>query len=172
MSEPTTYRFTLRRSITDNPTRPLGICMVNPSMASEEFVDDKTSNDNTIRSVCRIAAHNGFDGIMVVNVSPFRATDPDRLVDAIRAGLDVFTPVDNDPAIAAMCARCEVVVAAWGAIPLKHRVLELRTSEVRAALLRHKPVVHCFGRTKDGWPKHPLFLPPHTQIVPFATRGA
>ncbi len=170
MSTPT-YRYTLRRSITDNPKRPLGVVMVNPSMATEEFVDDKTSNDNTIRSLCRIAQHNGFDAISVCNVSPFRATDPLDLIDAINAGVDVFKRAENMSALVTLARACEIVVAAWGATPLKHRVLEIAASETRAWLLIQKPVIHCFGRTKDGWPKHPLYLPAHTEIRPFATRG-
>ena len=164
------YRFTLRRSMVDRPRRPLGVTMVNPSTASEVFVSDAASNDNTIRSLIRIAEYNGFDGLVVTNLSPYKATDPVELVEAIRAGKDVFAAGDGSH-IVEMARLCEVIVCAWGTAAGRHPALEARASAVRALLLEHKPVIHCFGRTKDGWPKHPLFLARETKIIPWATRG-
>lgn len=152
------------------PLHPLGVVMINPSKATEHFVDDKTSNDNTIRSLLRIADANGFDGILVANVSPFVATDPNDLIRAINAGADVWDAVKNEQALAGVAARCEVVAVGWGAAPLKHPHLDRRTSEVRAFLLGRKPVLHCFGKTKDGWPRHPLYLPTTTPLQVFAQR--
>ena len=165
----TAFRHILHRHVTDQaPTRWLGVVMVNPSTA-ESWVNG--ANDATIRSLLRIAERNEFDGLMVGNVSPFRATDPEDLFRALDSGTDVFDREENDRALLALASRCEAVVCAWGATPLKHRALELRASEVRALLLGRKPVLHCFGKTKTGWPKHPLYLATATSLMVFATRS-
>lgn len=163
------YRHTLTRYLTgETPRRWLGVVMLNPSTADGALTG---SNDATIRSLLRIAERNEFDGLSVANVSPFRATDPADLIDSLEAGIDVFDREENNRALVALAARCEAVVCAWGATPLKHPALDRRTSEVRALLLDRKPVLHCFGRTKEGWPKHPLYLATATPLMVFATRG-
>lgn len=164
------YRYSLHRSIGDNPRRPLGVTMVNPSVATTEYIDDKTSNDNTIRSLIRIAEWNGFDAIFVTNISPWRATDPTELLEAIRSGKDVFSVKENAEALAQMADLCGTVVCAWGAIAGRCYELDKAAGDTRRFLLDRRPLLHCFGRTKDGWPKHPLFLPRTTRIVPLATR--
>lgn len=165
------YRHTLQRYVSGDttPKRWLGVVMVNPSTAEADL---RGANDNTIHSLLRIAEHNGFDSLSVANVSPYRATDPRELIAALESGVDVFDRGENDRVLAALARRCEAVVCAWGATPLKHPALALRASEVRALLLGHLPLLHCFGKTKDGWPKHPLYLPRATSLVPFASRGA
>lgn len=162
------FRHFLQRHVggCTSPLRWLGVTMINPSTAE---ADVEGEDDATIRSLLRIAAHNEFEGLLVCNVSPFRATDPRALIAAIEAGVDVFDRKDNDDALATL-ARCEAVVCAWGATPLKHPALDRRASEVRALLLARKPVLHCFGRTKEGWPRHPLYLPAATKLQVFAIR--
>ena len=172
-----TYRRALRRGIEDgravawkSPVNPLGILGVNPSVALPDFTSDK-DNDNTVRSIARIAAFNGFDAFILGNVSPFVATDPNDLITAINSGVDVWDAAKNDGVLWALASKCEVVVCAWGAAPLKHKLLERRTSEVRALLLDAKGTLHCLGRTKDGWPRHALYMPTHTPIQVFANRA-
>ncbi len=165
------YRHTLTRYLTDvTPQRWLGVVAVNPSTAESELVSDGKSNDNTVRSLLRIAAHNGFDAVLLANLSPFRATDPTRLIQAMEDGDDVFDYHENDRVLVELARHCEVVACAWGSIPMKHPALQRRASAVRELLLDHKPVLHCFGKTKGGWPKHPLFLPRATPLTVFATR--
>lgn len=158
------YRFTLERRWSDG-SRRLGVCMVNPSTAESDVLG---ADDNTIRSLIRIATGAGFDGLVVGNVSPFRATNPIDLVDSLQAGIDVFQREENDRHLVDVCRRCEVVVCAWGAVVGRHPALEERASQVRELLLTHARRLHCFGKTKEGWPKHPLYLAATTPIVPFA----
>ena len=167
------YRHTLTRHLTaETPRRWLGVVMVNPSMASEVFVSDKESNDNTIRSLLRSPSTTGSTRSR--SLTSRRIGRPTRceLLAALEAGFDILDHQENDAALAALARRCEAVVCAWGATPLKHPALARRASEVRALLLGHLPLLHCFGKTKDGWPKHPLYLPRATSLVPFASRGA
>ncbi len=166
------FRHTLTRSmVASGSSKPLGVVMLNPSVALAIATSDK-DDDNTIRSLKRVAQYNGFDSLMVANISPFIATDQEDLITAINSGADVWDQTNNDIALRRLASRCEVVVCAWGAGPLKHRALERRASDVRALLLDAKPLLHCFGRTKFGWPRHPLYLPTTTVLQPFCGRGA
>ncbi len=71
-----------------------------------------------------------------------------------------------------MARECEVVVCAWGAAAGRHPALEARASYVQRLLLRHKAAIHCLGRTKSGWPSHPLYLPRETNIITWRTRAS
>ena len=61
-----TARFTLG----ETGTKIIGCIGVNPSTAEPEKLD------RTIQSVKRIATTNGFDGWLMLNLYPQRATDP------------------------------------------------------------------------------------------------
>ena len=63
------YRYVLGR----RGTNPLICIGINPSTA------DPTRLDPTLQSVDRIAKNNGFDGFMMMNVYPQRATVPNDL---------------------------------------------------------------------------------------------
>lgn len=163
------YRHTLTRYLTEaKPTRWLGVTMLNPSVAES---DVQGANDPTIRSLMRIAAFNGFDGLEVCNLSPFRATNPTDLIWALDQGADVFDRPTNNHHLKQLTAKCETLVCAWGATPLKRTALAQRASEVRELFLVRRETIYCFGRTKDGWCRHPLYLPTATPLTVFAKRG-
>jgi hypothetical protein len=65
-----------------------------------------------------------------------------------------------------MAARARIVVAGWGAFPMaKERALDV------ASVLRfHGNGMHCLGTTKDGHPRHPLYVRGDTRPVAFAIR--
>lgn len=56
--------------------------------------------------------------------------------------------------------RCDAVVCAWGC----HQMARRQTF-LRAKVTGYKP--YCFGVTKDGSPKHPLYLKSGTPLVEF-----
>lgn len=56
------------------------------------------------------------------------------------------------------------VVACWGANPKA----QARAVEVIALLAEHGTPVWCWGTTKNGAPKHPLYLRGNTPLVRFA----
>lgn len=142
------YRYSLLR-IWD-PSKPLlHICALNPSTA------DEVKNDPTIRREIRFASDMGFGGLIATNIFAFRATDPRKMKEQ-RA------PVGsgNDSSILEASKSCQMSIAAWG---------------VHGAHLgRHQEMLnlpvnwHCFGSTKDGYPRHPLYLP--KWIRPFKLR--
>jgi hypothetical protein len=115
--------------------------MLNPSTA------DDVRDDPTIRRCIGLSRAWGFGGIDVVNLYGLRATDPADL----RAARD---PVgaDNDGAIARAARRADAVFAAWGIHADEARVTAVRRLLAGCALW-------CLGRTRDGHPRHPLYVP-------------
>jgi len=164
---PDQYRFILRRAASPlfkvERRRRLGVVMLNPSTATD------TEDDATIRSLTSIAERNGYEAITVTNVSPYRATHPMDLVAAYqRDGIDIFARERNDEAIATMLAEVGRVCCAWGANVNRHPDLESRASEiVRMISTYTEEGPFCMHVTKEGHPRHPLYLPRTTVIFPW-----
>lgn len=151
ISECGKYRYSLRR-LWDDRKPGLLFVMLNPSTADAEV------DDATIRSCIRLSKDMRFGWFEVVNLYAFRATDPKNLLNTIE-------PIGpgNEDAIKEASFRCQSVVCAWGAHPFaRHReraVLEMLR-------FRHAPI-YCFGKTKSGAPKHPLYIKSGTPLQVF-----
>lgn len=156
------HRKTLTRSwaLPGAAERWLTFVMLNPSTASG------TEDDPTIRRCVAFAAREGFTGIIVVNLFTFRSTEPNVLLGRPHKSLNTY---DADMHISQAALASEKVVAAWGAGCMP--VLSWRAIEVLAVLKETKRNVWCFGKTKEGHPKHPLYLSKGERLVPlqFAT---
>jgi hypothetical protein len=148
-----TYRYHLGRQW--NPLFPKRCCfiMLNPSTADAEI------DDPTIRRCIGFAKAWGFGALDVVNLFAYRATDPKELF--LLAAGQAIGP-DNDRWIRTVTgsAGCQLVVAAWGA----HRMAGHRGSKVTDLIDRS---MVCLGRTKDGYPRHPLYVPAAIEREPF-----
>jgi hypothetical protein len=148
-----TYRWTLTRTWDDRPV--LLVVMFNPSTA------DAAIDDPTITLLCNIAAHNGYGGIVVVNLIPLRSSKPKPAIemtrwDVTREWSDRDRLQENLGVIAKAAARAGAVLLAWGALGDRcsdwtETVLE----EVEANLPGGAQVL-CLGKTKAGYPLHPL----------------
>jgi hypothetical protein len=140
--------------------------MLNPSTADAE------TDDPTIRRCIDFGKSFGSKGIIVVNLYAWRATDPRSLG---KRGLSDCIGPDNRTYIVAACeiaGRSEIdglvdgeVVCAWGT----HKIATMeRVSEtmkwIRAA---YPDIPKCFGTTRSGAPKHPLYLPKHPDLQPY-----
>lgn len=145
------YRYLLRRTWSYGQPRAL-LVMLNPSTA------DASKDDATIRSCVRLLSGCGFGSMEVVNVYGFRATNPVELSKQI----DPVGP-RNQAVIESAIGRCDVVVCAWGAYPPARQHAASILSEVG----RWRPVAYCFGRTKAGAPKHPLYIKSGTPLEVF-----
>jgi hypothetical protein len=146
-----TWRYTLTREWRTGSGRCLWI-MLNPSTA-DEFVLDPT-----IRRCVGFARAWGFQSIEVANLFALRSTDP----RALYAHADPIGR-DNDYYIEQAATRADRIVCAWGAHGA-HLDRGRRVAAVLACV--PKPVV-CLGLTKDGHPKHPLYLANDTTPKPF-----
>lgn len=149
MSEDGAYRYRLDRWWGDGPR--VAWVMLNPSTADAEV------DDPTIRRCIAFTRAWGYAGMTVVNLHPLRTADPrvlagvlrddridDREVDACRRNLEEIDRALDDAAL---------IIAAWGA--------QWRggMSESRRRLLdRYRDRLHCLGLTKQGEPRHPLYV--------------
>jgi hypothetical protein len=149
-----TYRYRLWR-VWDHDRHPMAVVMLNPSTA------DAMVDDPTIRRCMAFARRDGAGGIVVVNLFAFRATDPKVLTAAHRKGVDVRGPERNGHLRDAF-AVADVVLCAWGAHPLAAEA----ASEVLALVPPHLEAC-CLGRTRDGYPRHPLYLAADTPREPY-----
>ena len=145
------YLLTRRVGLADDAVT---FVMLNPSTA------DETQDDPTIRRCIAFAKAWGFGGLHVVNLSPLRATDPKELLAAGRESDAVWD--ENLEHIWYKAQTSNMVIAAWGV----HGAAENRDSRVMGELRENVGIVYCLGLTKDGHPKHPLYLKADTVPVP------
>lgn len=136
------YRYILTRTWDPAGGKVLFV-MLNPSTATE------VQNDPTVERCERRARALGFGAFRVCNIFAYRATDP----KVMRAQADPVGP-GNDQAIAESALWADAVVCAWGT----HGAHLNRGAQVEALLrATGKPLSH-FGLSKDGHPKHPLYI--------------
>lgn len=140
------YRYALWR-IWDERKPKVMFVGLNPSTANEKH------NDPTIKSVIRIARHNGFGGFYMMNLFAIISPKPEILKTA-------ENPVGpkNDMYIHYIAEKCDRIVFAWGKFDVYGR------DEV---LMKKFPQAYCLGHNSDFSPKHPLFIKGSTDLVPF-----
>lgn len=126
--------------------------MLNPSTATE------TQNDPTVERCERRARALGFGAFRVLNIFAWRDTDP----KAMRAAADPVGP-GNDGAIRESLPWADQVICAWGT-----HGAHLNRGPLVEALLRATgtPLFH-LGLSKDGHPKHPLYIGYGVQPMPW-----
>lgn len=123
----------------------IGFCMLNPSTA------DESVDDPTIRRCIGFARAWGYGGVVIVNLFALRSTDP----KALAKHPDPIGP-DNDAYLSQLAETVPLIIAAWGV----HGKLLDRQMQVRTML--HGKLWH-LGLTRDGAPKHPLYLAAGTE---------
>jgi hypothetical protein len=146
------YRYTLNR-IWGSGRGVLPWIMLNPSTADHEV------DDPTIRRCIGFARSLGYAGITVTNLYAFRATDPRALLGAT----DPVGPRNDTILRRTMVAAAGdglPVIAAWGVNARPERVAELLTWPGADRL-------HCLGVTRDGYPRHPLYLSKDAALSPW-----
>ncbi|WP_298851855.1 DUF1643 domain-containing protein [uncultured Ruegeria sp.] len=136
------YRYSLTRIWDPEGKRALFV-MLNPSTATE------VQNDPTVERCERRARALGFGAFQVTNIFAWRDTDPHKM----RAATDPVGP-ENDRAILDGVQWADQIIAAWGT-----HGAHLERGPAVETLLREtgQPLFH-LGLTKDGHPKHPLYI--------------
>ena len=128
------------------------ICIgINPSTARPDDLD------NTLKSVERIALHNGFDSFIMFNVYAQRATDPDTM----EKDCNVLLHKENMEAFSYVLSLSEkpAVWAAWGTIIEKRAYLPGCLQDMIEIGERFGARWYCAGKcSKKGHPHHPLYL--------------
>jgi len=146
------YRYSLTRVWDPAGDKALFV-MLNPSTATE------VQNDPTVERCERRARTLGFGAFRVTNIFAWRDTDP-RLM---RAAADPVGP-ENDAAILEGAAWADRIIAAWGT----HGAHLARGPEVERLLRQTGMPLFTLGLTKEGHPKHPLYIGYAKQPEPWA----
>jgi hypothetical protein len=125
---------------------------LNPSTA------DETDNDPTIKSVCRIARHNGYGGVFMMNCFPFVSTDPKQML--------LCPPKSEEWKINywwlwRVSRKCIDVVFAWGNFKV---VKEMNIVKEMCKLFPNAKALHV---NKNGSPKHPLYCKSNTLFIDY-----
>jgi len=149
------YRWTLDRQWADGPC--VWWVMLNPSVA------DHLTDDPTIRRCIGYAQSWGFGGLRVVNLYPYRATDPKAMVQSEKNGVNIRGNIKGnergDDELRKV-VDAPLVICAWGNFRHDSRVREF------FALAKDKPL-WCLRRSKSYAPVHPLYQPAKLTPVPF-----
>ena len=139
-----TWRYVLWR-VWDDDKPEWNFIGLNPSTA------DETKDDPTIRRCITFAKREGAGGIYMTNIFAFRATDPKTMKDA----RDPVGP-ENEKYLSGTNKLSSKSIACWGA----HGGYQNQGSMIRGLLYD----LWCFGLTKQGYPKHPLYLRADTEL--------
>jgi hypothetical protein len=149
------YRYWLRRDWDDPQARPGYLLSVgcNPSTA-EANIDDPT-----LRLDQAIARREGFASLIKVNICDYRLTNKGDLTRPdILARSD-----DNLRHIRELAASAAKIVVCWGSLPESL----LAYAEQTVAAMPRGAILWCLGRTKDGQPRHPLYIAGGTPLEPW-----
>lgn len=131
--------------------RPLICIGVNPSTASPDRLD------NTLKSVERVALHNGFDSFIMCNVYAQRATRPGDMERELNPRLHE----ENLAAFAYALSLSDApaVWAAWGNIIEQRPYLPRCVQDMAELGRRYSARWYTAGaRSRRGHPHHPLYL--------------
>jgi hypothetical protein len=138
------YRYMLTRQWDANKPMVMFVGL-NPSTANE--VDD----DPTIRRVIGFAKSWNYGGVYMCNLFAYVSTNPD---DLITSGENI---TKNNEALKFAEAFSDKVIFAWGCFKQhKNRMIEV---------ISMFPNAYCLGLSKDGFPKHPLYLKKDLQPI-------
>lgn len=152
ISECGLYRYMLWRDW-GGDARVCTFIMLNPSTA------DATQDDPTIRRCIGFATREGCGRLLVLNLFAFRSPSP----SALKAAADPIGP-DNNRHLGNLVTDgiFGPIIAAWGA----HGSHMGRDRVVRG-LFSERPLM-CLGTTKDGAPRHPLYVKADQPLTVFA----
>lgn len=141
-----------RYSLGQEGKNPLICFGVNPSTAVPGNLDP------TVASVARYAKEKGYDGWIMFNLYPQRATNPDKMHKNFQKPIHE----KNIAAIADLLAELPNgldVWCAWGTLIEKRAYLSRCMKDIAEVLKQNK--CRCFTRgniSKAGHPHHPLYL--------------
>jgi hypothetical protein len=153
---------TVRYVLGEKGEKPLICIGINPSTAEPEKLDP------TLKRVKSFAKNLGYDGWLMLNLYPLRATNPNDLPER----LDQQLCIENEKRIYWYLGnphiRQQIIWAAWGTLIEKRDWLKdcLHGIITQGSSCFHKWIT-IGKRSKTGHPHHPLYLPINAEILEF-----
>jgi hypothetical protein len=143
------YRYLLWRQWDDAEANSGMILwlMLNPSTADEKKLDPTLRRCETFTRKWKYAHFE------VANLFALRSSNPALLLTDI----DPIGP-NNDAVIEQTIDRATIVVVGWGSNKFA------ATRYKRIVELSQGKNLYCLGVTKDGWPRHPLYIKNDTEL--------
>ena len=143
-------------------TKPLICVGINPSTAAPDDLD------NTLKSVERVARHNGYDSFIMFNVYAQRATNPDDMELTYNFDLHQENMKAFEYALSLDQSGSPAIWAAWGTIIEKRDYLpDCVRDMIRIGNAYHAQWFSAGKRSKKGHPHHPLYLRKDSSLDPF-----
>lgn len=156
------YRYLLGQ----RGARPLVCVGVNPSTAAPDRLD------NTLKSVQRIALHNGYDSFLMFNVYAQRATRPRDMDTSCNRVLHAENMAAFRYALSLSRGAPPAVWAAWGNVIETRAYLSGCVRDLLEAASDMGAKWYMAGNPSvKGHPHHPLYLKKDTPLVPFDAAG-
>lgn len=144
--------------IGENGTDPLVCIGVNPSTATPEKLD------NTLRRVKKFSQTLGYDGWLMLNLYPLRATDPNELPKIKSNSLCV----ENMTCVMENFKNINFAIwAAWGALIEKRPYLSKDCLEFFVNYFEQDRWLTLGDLTQARHPRHPLYLPGNAEVRDF-----
>ena len=146
--------------------KPLICVGINPSTAAPDDLD------NTLKSVERVARHNGYDSFIMFNVYAQRATDPDDMELNYNQALHAENMRAFDYALSLDREGSPAVWAAWGTIIEKRDYLpDCVRDMISIGNARGARWYSAGKKSKKGHPHHPLYLRKDSLLEEFDVGG-
>ena len=146
--------------------KPLICVGINPSTAAPDDLD------NTLKSVERIAHHNGFDSFIMFNVYAQRATNPDDMEMTYNQALHAENMKAFDYILSLDAEGSPAVWAAWGTIIEKRDYLPACVRDmIDIGISRNARWFSAGKKSKKGHPHHPLYLRKDSGLDEFDVAG-
>ena len=146
--------------------KPLICVGINPSTAAPDDLD------NTLKSVERVALHNGYDSFLMFNVYAQRATNPDDMERTYNRDLHAQNMKAFDYALSLDRAGAPAVWAAWGTIIEKRGYLPGCVRDMIAIGKARGARWYSAGKkSRKGHPHHPLYLRKDSLLEEFDVEG-
>ena len=146
--------------------KPLICVGINPSTAAPDDLD------NTLKSVERIAFHNGYDSFLMFNVYAQRATNPDDMEQTYNSQLHQENMKAFDYALSLDRDGTPAVWAAWGTIIEKRPYLPACVRDmIDIGNARGARWFSAGKKSKKGHPHHPLYLRKDSMLEDFDVEG-
>jgi hypothetical protein len=136
------YRYSLTR-IWNEGLQKITFIMLNPSTATE------IQNDPTVERCEQRARSLGYGSFRVCNIFAWRDTDPKKMKLA-------YNPIGefNDQVILESCLWADLILCAWGT----HGNHLDRDQDLLSKIYITKKDLYHLGLSKNGFPKHPLYI--------------
>ena len=142
--------------------KPLICVGINPSTAAPDALD------NTLKSVERVALHNGYDSFIMFNVYAQRATNPDDMELTYNQQLHTENMKAFEYALSLNQDGSPAIWAAWGTIIEKRDYLPACVRDMITLGNAYQARWFSAGkRSKKGHPHHPLYLRKDSPLDPF-----